>query len=164
MKSQTTRATNCATPGNRYEILCRSSKHVVWTTFEGILLKGENRVRLVFEGVAALAENIMDGPLRAPKEGIMLALRHKATTKWGIKIQQISERRSNPYNGNGKQVTPIPHAFNTNSTSGNEEKTKNRWNPVVSTVFLVEISGIEPLTSWMPSSLWPQFVPIFKHF
>ena len=31
------------------------------------MLKGENRVRLVFEGVVALAENMMDGPLRAPK-------------------------------------------------------------------------------------------------
>ena len=48
---------------------------------QGILLEGDNRVRLVFQGVAALAENMMDGPLRAPKEGIMLALRHKATTK-----------------------------------------------------------------------------------
>ena len=49
---------------------------MVRTTFAGILLKGENRVDLVFQGVAALAENMMDGPLRAPKAGALPTALH----------------------------------------------------------------------------------------
>ena len=40
------------------------------------MLKGKNRVRLVFQGVAALAENVMDGPLGAPKAGALPAALH----------------------------------------------------------------------------------------
>ena len=40
------------------------------------MLKGKKRVRLVFEGVVALAENMMDGPLRAPKAGALPTALH----------------------------------------------------------------------------------------
>ena len=73
---QTTRATSCATPGNRYEILFWSSKHVVWTTFAGILFKGESRVRLECKGVAGLEKILMDEWLRTPKAGALPTALH----------------------------------------------------------------------------------------
>ena len=43
---------------------------------QGILLEGDNRAHLVFQRVAALAENMMDGPLRAPKAGALPTALH----------------------------------------------------------------------------------------
>ena len=85
----------------------------------------------------------------APEDGAILDPWHKATTKLRYNNTTIIHRKSSLCNRDRKWVTSILHAFNTNSTCGNGEETKNRWNPVVSPVFVVEISGIEPLTSWM---------------
>ena len=58
------------------------------------MLKGENRVRLVFQGVAALAENMMDGPLRAPKAGALPTALHPdriyiiSDNLWKVYIQK----------------------------------------------------------------------------
>jgi len=49
---------------------------VVLTGKTRITKISKKRVRLVFQGVAALAENMMDGPLRAPKAGALPTALH----------------------------------------------------------------------------------------
>ena len=49
---------------------------MVFAKFRRGVYLSENRVHLECEGVAALAENMMDGPLRAPKAGALPTALH----------------------------------------------------------------------------------------